>query len=207
MSTFPHQLCSLPAHFIPLYHLFLTHFQLNKLKQSLCYVKQNIYVVIFTQISVTVSQFMVATSTVSLGTLGSVTFSSVTTLYQENDDMNHKQWNNIVLLRDVFYIGLVIGPGPAVLAWGAVESWSRHHELVNRYRCVCKDGHIYVLFVVITIRSSPHSYLFTWFVTRVTRLVPIVKTTGNVYLSAPAVFTSCSFYTTVPSVFNTFSVK
>jgi hypothetical protein len=55
------------------------------------YDKQNIYVVIFTQISVTVSQFMVATSTVSLGTLGSVTFSSVTTLYQENDDMNHKQ--------------------------------------------------------------------------------------------------------------------
>jgi hypothetical protein len=85
------------------------------------YDKQNIYVVIFTQISVTVSQFMVATSILSLGTLGSVTFSSVTTLYQENDDMNHKQWNNIVLLRDVFYIGLVIGPRPAVLAWGAVE--------------------------------------------------------------------------------------
>jgi hypothetical protein len=57
---------------------------------------------------------MMATSTLSLGTLGSVTFSSVTTLYQENDDMNHKQWNNIVLLRDVFYIGLVIGPRPAL---------------------------------------------------------------------------------------------
>jgi hypothetical protein len=29
--------------------------------------------------------------------------------------------NNIVLLRDVFHIGLVIGPRPAVLAWGADE--------------------------------------------------------------------------------------
>ena len=27
----------------------------------------------------------------------------------------------IVLLRDVFNIGLVIGPRPAVLAWGAAE--------------------------------------------------------------------------------------
>ena len=27
----------------------------------------------------------------------------------------------IVLLRDVFHIGLVIGPRPAVLAWGAAE--------------------------------------------------------------------------------------
>ena len=55
------------------------------------YDKQNIYVVIFTQISVTINQFMMATSTLSLGTLGSITFSSVTTLYQKNDDMNHKQ--------------------------------------------------------------------------------------------------------------------
>jgi hypothetical protein len=55
------------------------------------YNKQNIYVVIFTQISVTVNQLIVATSTLSLGTLGSVAFSSITTLYQENDDMNHKQ--------------------------------------------------------------------------------------------------------------------
>jgi hypothetical protein len=29
--------------------------------------------------------------------------------------------NNIVLLRDVFHIGLVIDPRPAVLAWGAAE--------------------------------------------------------------------------------------
>jgi hypothetical protein len=29
--------------------------------------------------------------------------------------------NNIVLLRDVFHIGLVIGPRPAVLVWGAAE--------------------------------------------------------------------------------------
>jgi len=29
--------------------------------------------------------------------------------------------NIIVLLRDVFHIGLVIGPRPAVLAWGAAE--------------------------------------------------------------------------------------
>jgi len=28
---------------------------------------------------------------------------------------------NIVLLRDVFHIGLVIGPRPAVLAWGATK--------------------------------------------------------------------------------------
>jgi hypothetical protein len=55
------------------------------------YNKQNIYVVIFTQISVTVNQLIVAASTLSLGTLGSVAFSSITTLYQENDDMNHKQ--------------------------------------------------------------------------------------------------------------------
>jgi hypothetical protein len=27
----------------------------------------------------------------------------------------------IVLLRDVFHIGLVIGPRPAVFAWGAAE--------------------------------------------------------------------------------------
>ena len=32
-----------------------------------------------------------------------------------------KRQNNIVLLRDVFHIGLVIGPRPAVLAWGAAE--------------------------------------------------------------------------------------
>ena len=31
------------------------------------------------------------------------------------------EWFNIVLLRDVFHIGLVIGPRPAVLAWGAAE--------------------------------------------------------------------------------------
>ena len=29
--------------------------------------------------------------------------------------------NIIVLLRDVFHIGLVIGPRPALLAWGAAE--------------------------------------------------------------------------------------
>jgi hypothetical protein len=29
--------------------------------------------------------------------------------------------NTIVLLRDVFHIGLVIGPRPVVLAWGAAE--------------------------------------------------------------------------------------
>ena len=29
--------------------------------------------------------------------------------------------DTIVLLRDVFHIGLVIGPRPAVLAWGAAE--------------------------------------------------------------------------------------
>ena len=34
---------------------------------------------------------------------------------------------NIVLLRDVFHIGLVIGPRPAVLAWGASEG-----QYINR---------------------------------------------------------------------------
>jgi len=29
--------------------------------------------------------------------------------------------NIIVLLRDVFHIGLVIGPRPVVLAWGSAE--------------------------------------------------------------------------------------
>jgi hypothetical protein len=32
-----------------------------------------------------------------------------------------KTVNNIVLLRDVFHIGLDIGPKPTVLAWGAAE--------------------------------------------------------------------------------------
>ena len=32
-----------------------------------------------------------------------------------------KNGNNIVLFRNVFHIGLVIGPRPAVLAWGAAE--------------------------------------------------------------------------------------
>jgi hypothetical protein len=59
------------------------------------YDKQNIYVAIFTYTYVTVNQFMVATSTLSLGTLGSVAFSLVATLYQEHDDRNHKQWNNL----------------------------------------------------------------------------------------------------------------
>jgi hypothetical protein len=49
-----------------------------------------------------------------------------------------------------------------------------------------------MLFVVITIRSCPHSYLSIWLVARVTWLVPLVETTGNVYPSAPAVFTPCS---------------
>jgi hypothetical protein len=33
---------------------------------------------------------------------------------------------NIVLLRDVFHIGLVIGPRPAVLAWGAAEHEAKY---------------------------------------------------------------------------------
>jgi hypothetical protein len=34
---------------------------------------------------------------------------------------NQTTVNNIVLLRDVFHIGFVIGQRPAVLAWGAAE--------------------------------------------------------------------------------------
>jgi len=55
------------------------------------YDKQNISEAIFAQISVTVNQFMVATSTLSLGTLGLVAFSLAATLYQRNHDRNQKQ--------------------------------------------------------------------------------------------------------------------
>jgi hypothetical protein len=54
------------------------------------YDKQNIYVVSFTHISITVNQVMVAIKTVSQGTLGSVASLFVATLYQENLDRNRK---------------------------------------------------------------------------------------------------------------------
>ena len=41
--------------------------------------------------------------------------------YIEPRSINVYLVNNILLLRDVFHIGLVIGPRPAVLAWGAAE--------------------------------------------------------------------------------------
>ena len=46
----------------------------------------------------------------------------VTKRKKQDNKENVLLWrNNIVLLRDVFHIGLVIGPMPAVLAWGAAE--------------------------------------------------------------------------------------
>ena len=56
--------------------------------------------------------------------------------------------------------------------------YGRHHDLVDRYGiwyiCVT-NGHGYVPLVVNTSRSFPHSRLITGFVTRLTRLVPLVE--------------------------------
>ena len=50
--------------------------------------------------------------------------------------------------------------------------YSRHHDLVNRYGVsVSQNVHGSVPFVVITIRSCPHSWLITGFVTRGTKRV------------------------------------
>jgi hypothetical protein len=38
-----------------------------------------------------------------------------------SQDSDNAKRNTIVLLRDAFHIGLVTGPRPAVLAWGAAE--------------------------------------------------------------------------------------
>jgi hypothetical protein len=50
--------------------------------------------------------------------------------------------------------------------------YSRHLESINS--CGIYD-HGYVPFVISTLRSCAHSCLITWFVTRVTRRVPIME--------------------------------
>jgi len=64
------------------------------------YDKQNISVAIFTQIYVTVNQFTVAISTLSLGTLGSVAFSLAATLYMK-DNMIGTTSNDIMHFTDM----------------------------------------------------------------------------------------------------------
>ena len=48
--------------------------------------------------------------------------------YLQHLSRNYNLWKwreTIVLLHDVFHIGLVIGPRPAVMAWGAIVEMSR----------------------------------------------------------------------------------
>jgi len=63
--------------------------------------------------------------------------------------------------------------------------------LVNRYIYLCKNRQI--CFVCRNhnpvLSSFIPFHLFTWFVTRVTQLVPLVKNAGNTYPSASVVFT------------------
>jgi hypothetical protein len=53
--------------------------------------------------------------------------------------------------------------------------YGRHHDLVNSCGICVTNDHVYVLFIVITIRPYPHSWITTGFVTRVIRRVPIVE--------------------------------
>jgi hypothetical protein len=53
--------------------------------------------------------------------------------------------------------------------------YGRNHDLVNCYRIYVTNDHEYVPLVVSNIRSFPHWWLITRFVTRVTRQVPLVE--------------------------------
>ena len=73
-----------------------------------------------------------------------------------------------------------------------------HHDLVDRYGmniCVTND-HGYVPLVANTSCSFPHSRLITWFVTRLTRRVPLVEQELFIILehpSSPPVFNGVRF--------------
>jgi hypothetical protein len=69
--------------------------------------------------------------------------------------------------------------------------YGRHHDLVDRYGISCHKWPRYVPLVVSTSRSFPHSWLINWFVTRLTRRVPLVEhelPTLPEHLSSPSVF-------------------
>ena len=71
-----------------------------------------------------------------------------------------------------------------------------NHDLGNRYGVSVTNDHGYVPFVVITIRSFPHSWLITGFVTRVTRWVSYMEQelfTLSEHLSSPPGFSSGSW--------------
>ena len=70
--------------------------------------------------------------------------------------------------------------------------YSRHHVLINRYGIAVSQmtTDMFRLFVI-AIRSFPHSYHITGFVTRVTRPVPLVEQellTLQEHMSSPTVF-------------------
>ena len=69
--------------------------------------------------------------------------------------------------------------------------YGRHLDLVDRYGISVTNDHGYVPLVVNTSRSFPHSWLIIWFVTRLTRRVPLVEQelfTLPVHPSLPPVF-------------------
>jgi hypothetical protein len=69
--------------------------------------------------------------------------------------------------------------------------YGRHHDLVDCYGISVTNNHGYVPLVVSTSQSFPHSWLITVFVTRLTRLIPLVKQelpTLPEHLSSPPVF-------------------
>ena len=65
--------------------------------------------------------------------------------------------------------------------------YSRHYDLVNHYRIFVTYDHGYVLFVVITIFSFPHSWLITRFVTRVMSQVPLLVSSKSLTSGSPRV--------------------
>ena len=61
-----------------------------------------------------------------------------------------------------------------------------HHDLVNRFGIsVTQITTGYVPFVVITMTFCPHSWLITWFATRLARWVPLVEQKMSTLSGAP----------------------
>jgi hypothetical protein len=98
--------------------------------------------------------------------------------------------------EDFLDSGLLLTWNQGFLLW---LSWSHHFEsftvatmtwlTVMEYRVT--NDHGYVPLVVSTSRSFPHSWLINWFVTRLTRRVPLVEhelPTLPEHLSSPSVF-------------------
>jgi hypothetical protein len=78
--------------------------------------------------------------------------------------------------------------------------FGRQDNLVNHCDTSVTNDHRYVLLVVITIRSCPRSWLFTGFITKATRRVPLMEQellTLSEHMSSSPVFSGVYFYLNV----------